>query len=217
MQISAYLNEMQFDALKEIGNIGSGHAASALSSMLDRPIDINVPQTDILDYTEVVENLGGPENVLAGILMSLTGDVSGMIMFLIHKPFVKILLSNLLGMDIEDNFDLDEMSQSAIKEVGNIIAASYVNAIAELTGMKIEVEIPMLSVDMLGAIMNVPIVEFSQVGDKVLMSKYSGTDVKVDGVEYNVPAGRSCLIPAGIKSFTVEAVEPSARVLAVHI
>ena len=114
------LNEMQFDALKEIGNIGSGHAASALSSMLDRPIDMNVPQINILDYNEVVNNLGGPENVLAGILMSLTGDVSGMIMFLIHKPFVKILLSNLLGMDIEDNFDLDEMSQSAIKEVGNI-------------------------------------------------------------------------------------------------
>ena len=125
------LNEMQFDALKEIGNIGSGHAASALSSMLDRPIDINVPQIDILDYTEVVENLGGPENVLAGILMSLTGDVSGMIMFLIHKPFVKILLSNLLGMEIEDNLDLDEMGQSAIKEVGNIIAASYVNAIGK--------------------------------------------------------------------------------------
>ncbi len=165
------LNEMQFDALKEIGNIGSGHAASALSSMLDRPIDINVPQIDILDYTEVVENLGGPENVLAGILMSLTGDVSGMIMFLIHKPFVKILLNNLLGMDIEDNFDLDEMSQSAIKEVGNIIAASYVNAIAELTGLAIEISPPELSVDMVGSVLSLPAIYYANISDKIIFIK----------------------------------------------
>ena len=165
------LNEMQFDALKEIGNIGSGHAASALSSMLDRPIDMNVPQINILDYTEVVENLGGPENVLAGILMSLTGDVSGMIMFLIHKPFVKILLSNLLGMDIEDNFDLDEMSQSAIKEVGNIIAASYVNAIAELTGLAIEISPPELCVDMVGSVLSLPAIYYANISDKIIFIK----------------------------------------------
>ena len=165
------LNEMQFDALKEIGNIGSGHAASALSSMLDRPIDMNVPQINILDYNEVVTNLGGPENVLAGILMSLTGDVSGMIMFLIHKPFVKILLSNLLGMDIEDNFDLDEMSQSAIKEVGNIIAASYVNAIVELTGLAIEISPPELSVDMVGSILSLPAIYYANISDKIIFIK----------------------------------------------
>ena len=165
------LNEMQFDALKEIGNIGSGHAASALSSMLDRPIDMNVPQISILDYNEVVNNLGGPENVLAGILMSLSGDVSGMIMFLIHKPFVKILLSNLLGMDIEDNFDLDEMSQSAIKEVGNIIAASYVNAIAELTSLSIEISPPELSVDMVGSVLSLPAIYYANISDKIIFIK----------------------------------------------
>ena len=120
---------------------------------------------------EVVNNLGGPENVLAGILMSLTGDVSGMIMFLIHKPFVKILLTNLLGMDIEDNFDLDEMSQSAIKEVGNIIAASYVNAIAELTGLAIEISPPELSVDMVGSILSLPAIYYANISDKIIFIK----------------------------------------------
>ena len=176
------LNEMQFDALKEIGNIGSGHAASALSSMLDRPIDMNVPQINILDYNEVVTNLGGPENVLAGILMSLTGDVSGMIMFLIHKPFVKILLSNLLGMDIEDNFDLDEMSQSAIKEVGNIIAASYLTALSTLTKMSITPSVPYISVDMAAAILSVPAIQFGMLGDNALLIQTEiNADVAING------------------------------------
>ena len=109
--------------------------------------------------------------MLAGILMSLTGDVSGMIMFLIHKPFVKILLSNLLGMDIEDNFDLDEMSQSAIKEVGNIIAASYVNAIAELTGLAIEISPPELSVDMVGSVLSLPAIYYANISDKIIFIK----------------------------------------------
>ncbi len=165
------LNEMQFDALKEIGNIGSGHAASALSSMLDRPIDMNVPQINILDYNDAVNNLGGPENVLAGILMSLTGDVTGMIMFLIHKPFVKLLLNNLLGMDIENNFDLDEMSRSAIQEVGNIIAASYVNAIAELTGLSIEISPPELCVDMAGSVLSMPAIYYANISDKIIFIK----------------------------------------------
>ncbi|MBR2875948.1 MAG: chemotaxis protein CheC [Clostridia bacterium] len=164
------LNEMQFDALKEIGNIGSGHAASALSSMLDRPIDMNVPQINILDYNDVVNNLGGPENVLAGILMSLTGDVSGMIMFLIHKPFVELLLSNLLGMEVED-LDLDEMSQSALKEVGNIIAASYVNAIAELTGLSIEISPPELCIDMVGSVLSLPAIYYANISDKIIFIK----------------------------------------------
>jgi chemotaxis protein CheC len=103
--------------------------------------------------------------------MSLTGDVSGMIMFLIHKPFVKILLNNLLGMDIEDNFDLDEMSQSAIKEVGNIIAASYVNAIAELTGLAIEISPPELSVDMVGSVLSLPAIYYANISDKIIFIK----------------------------------------------
>ena len=165
------LNEIQFDALKEIGNIGSGHAASALSSMLDRPIDMNVPQINILDYNDVVNNLGGPENVLAGILMSLSGDVSGMIMFLIHKPFVKLLLSNLLGMEVADNLDLDDMSQSALNEVGNIIAASYVNAIAELTGLFIEISPPELCVDMVGSVLSLPAIYYANISDKIIFIK----------------------------------------------
>ena len=92
-------------------------------------------------------------------------------MFLIHKPFVKILLNNLLGMDIEDNFDLDEMSQSAIKEVGNIIAASYVNAIAELTGLAIEISPPELSVDMVGSVLSLPAIYYANISDKIIFIK----------------------------------------------
>lgn len=162
------LNEEQFDALKEIGNIGSGHAASALSELLSKPINISVPQINILDYAHATENLGGPENVLAGILLSLNGDVSGMIMFLVQKNFASLLLKNLLDIDLGERFELDEMSQSAIREVGNIIASSYVNAIASLTGLSINVSVPELCVDMAGSILSLPAIYYADISDKII-------------------------------------------------
>lgn len=116
-----------------IGNIGSGNAASAISSMLDRPINITVPTISILDYNEVVENLGGPEQLLVALMLYMSGDVNGMIMFLLHKDFAHMTLNTLMGSDLEDFSEIEEMETSAIKEVGNIMASSFINAIAELT------------------------------------------------------------------------------------
>ena len=133
------LNDMQLDALREIGNIGSGNAATALADMLGKTVDIGVPRIQILDYADVVDSLGGPEQLLVGILLSLTGTVKGMMMFLLQKDFVQMLVRNLLGEEVDAGEGLDEMSLSAIQEVGNIMAASYVNAIASLTQLDINI------------------------------------------------------------------------------
>ncbi len=162
------LNEMQRDALKEIGNIGSGNAASALSSMLGKPVDIAVPSVKFLDYQTVVSKLGGPEQLLAGLLFSLSGEVTGMIMFLLQKEFANMVVSTLLGTEMEDNISGDEMSESAIREVGNIMAASYVNAINALTGLDINISVPSLSVDMAGSILSVPAIYFADISDKII-------------------------------------------------
>ena len=162
------LNDMHIDVLREIGNIGSGNAASALSTMLDRKVDISVPHVSILDYTEVTESLGGPEMLMAGLLLSMQGDVTGMLMFLLHKDFAHMVINTLTGMDLENINNLDDFSASAICEVGNIMAASYVNAIAGLTGLTIDITPPDVCVDMVGAILSVPAIYFADIGDKII-------------------------------------------------
>ena len=162
------LNDIHFDVLREIGNIGSGNAATALSTMLDRKVDISVPVVRILDYQEVTEELGGPEELLAGLLLTLSGDVTGMIMFLLHKDFAHMIINTLTGMELENVGILDEFSSSAVREVGNIMAASYVNAIASLTGLLIDISPPDLCVDMVGAILSVPAIYFANIGDRII-------------------------------------------------
>ena len=163
------LNEYQLDALKEIGNIGSGNAATALSDMLDRAVSINVPTIKVLDYNDVVESLGGPETILVGILLSLKCDIQGMMMFLLNKEFAHTVLNTLLGTDFSELTNLDDMSQSAILEAGNIMAASYVNAIASLTGMKIDISVPNMCFDMAGAMLSVPAIYYANISDKIIL------------------------------------------------
>ena len=148
------LSPVQLDVLKEIGNIGSGNAATALSQLLGRSIDMQ---------------LGSPDKLVVGILIRLKGDADGMIMFLLEEAFAKTIVTGLTG---ERSFSLYEMSAddiSVLSEIGNIMGGSYVNAIANLSGMVIDMSVPALTTDMLGAIMTVPATELSEAYEKVLM------------------------------------------------
>jgi chemotaxis protein CheC len=136
------LNDMQLDVLRELGNIGAGNAATSLSSMLNRPVSITVPTVRILNIKGVTTELGGPENLIIGLLLTLEGDVTGMIMFLMQQDFAKMILQGLLGTDIEDVTNLDAMGHSALLEISNIMAASYVNAISQMTNLRINVSVP---------------------------------------------------------------------------
>ncbi len=162
------LNEMHLDVLRELGNIGSGNAASSLAGMLAKAVDISVPKIQILDYNEVSDALGGPENMIVGLLLSLSGDVEGMLMFLLQKDFAHLILNTLLGEELNDFEDIDEMGISAIKEVSNIMTASYVNAIAEMTGLTINISVPDICIDMAGAILSVPAIHYANISDKII-------------------------------------------------
>lgn len=162
------LNEMQLDALREIGNIGSGNAASSLSLMLGRPVDIAVPKIKILDYEEVVANLGGAEQPLVGLLLFLKGDVTGMIMFLLHQEFAHMVLNTLTGESLHEIGEMDDFSASAMHEVGNIMAAAYITAIAELTGLNIDLSVPSMCIDMVGSILSVPAIYYANISDKII-------------------------------------------------
>ena len=162
------LNDLHLDVLREIGNIGSGNAATSLSDMLAHPVYITVPTVQILDYSQVVDDLGGPETMIVGLLLSLSGDVSGMMMFLLHQGFAHMTLNALIGEDIQSFAEIDEMGYSAIKEVSNIMAASFVNAISQMTGLMINISTPDMTIDMLGAIMSVPAIHYANISDKII-------------------------------------------------
>lgn len=174
------LTPVAIDCLKEIGNIGSGCAASALSTMLGKAVNMRVPDVCVLDYQQVIDAMGGPEKVITGILVRLRGDIKGMIMFLLEDSFAKVVLSTFMQAEDVRVISLGETEMSAIKEMGNIMAGSYLQALSQLTGLTIDMSVPSMTVDMLGAIMSVPIIEFAEVGDKVL---YIDDGFVIDGVD----------------------------------
>ena len=180
MSLNTYddLNDMHLDVLREIGNIGSGNAASALSTILSTSVNISVPVFRILDYEEVVDRLGGPEQMIVGLLLQLEGDVQGMIMFLLHQNFANALLTTLLGVETPLS-QIDEIGYSALQEVANIMAGSYVNAISAMTGLAINISVPAMCVDMLGAILSVPAIHYANISDKIIFieDEFKGDDL----------------------------------------
>ncbi len=162
------LGAMEIDVLTEIGNIGAGNAMTALSSMIGQMVDIEVPAVKILGFQEAIDYSGGAEKTIAGILVPIAGDIEGEILFLLDNDLVGLVVSTFFGVEGIDILNLTPDMHSALTELGNIMAASYVNAISALTGLNIQVDIPMLSIDMLGAIMSVPAVLMGEMSDKLL-------------------------------------------------
>lgn len=162
------LGAMEIDVLTEVGNIGAGNAMTALSSMIGQLVDIEVPAVKILGFQDAIDYAGGAEKTIAGILVPITGEIEGEILFLLEEDLVGLVVSTFFGVEDVNLLNLTPDMNSALTELGNIMAASYINAIATLTGMTMQVEIPMLSVDMLGAIMSVPAAELGEMSDKLL-------------------------------------------------
>ena len=164
------LNDLQFDVLKEIGNIGAGNATTALAKMMNMKIDMNVPRVDLVPFTNLPDIFGSPEEVLAGILVQLDGDLKGMMMFLVKEKSAHNLVNSLMGGMIQSSGDgFSDMELSALGEIGNIIIGAYLSAMSNLTSLKISSSVPYISIDMAGALLSVPAIEFGKLGDKVLL------------------------------------------------
>lgn len=164
------LNDLQFDVLKEIGNIGAGNATTALAKMMNMKIDMNVPRVDLVPFTNLPDIFGSPEEVLAGILVQLDGDIKGMMMFLVKEKSAHNLVNSLMGGMIQSSGDgFSDMELSALGEIGNIIIGAYLSAMSNLTSLKISSSVPYISIDMAGALLGVPAIEFGKLGDKVLL------------------------------------------------
>lgn len=186
MNLDTMSNEY-FDVLKELGNIGAGNATTALSQMIQCKIDMAVPQVQLLEFKELGAAMGGEEVVMAGIYLAIDGDIKGSIMFLLEKKAAKHLVAKLMGMESAED-DLSEMELSALKEVGNIITGAYLNSLSSITNLTIFPSVPDLTVDMAGAILSVPAIEFAALGDRMLMIQTQFFDEMVlDGYFILIP------------------------------
>ena len=176
------VSESYFDVLKEIGNIGAGNAMTALSQMLQCKVDMKVPQVKLLEFSEVGSLMGGEEQVMVGVFLGVEGDITGSMMFLVEKQSAKHLVNKLMMGMVPEGDDFSEMEMSAMQEVGNIITGAYLNSLSTLTNLKIYPTPPSLAVDMAGAILSVPAIQFGIMGDKILLIQSQFyDDVEIDG------------------------------------
>lgn len=165
------LSNLQIDALKEIGNIGAGNAATALAQMINTKIDMNVPQINILAFGDVPELVGGADNYAVGIYLNVSGKAATNILFLMEVEKACFLVDMLMGRSPGSTRpeNLSELDISAMMEVGNIISATYLNALSMFTQLSFTPSVPALAIDMAGAILGVILAEYGQVGDSVLL------------------------------------------------
>lgn len=176
------VNSMYFDVLKEIGNIGAGNATTAIANMLGLKIDMKVPNVALLTFQELTTAICPEEEVVVAIFLEVEEDIDGSMMFIMQRESARYLVNILMMKQGEESLEFDEMEQSALKEIGNIIAGSYLNALSTLTNLKIAPSIPYLSIDMAASILSVPAIMFGKYGDNALMiSTEFGDDVKIDG------------------------------------
>ena len=148
---------------------------------------MSVPQVKLMEFKELGQLMGGEEIIMAGIYLAIEGDVAGSIMFLLEKQAARHLVNKLMGTSVEGE-EFSDMEFSALKEVGNIITAAYLNSLASLTNLKLQPSVPDLTVDMAGAILSVPAIEFGTLGDKMLLIQTQFfDDMVLDGYFILVP------------------------------
>jgi len=183
------LSPLQLDALREVGNVGAGNAATALSQILNRKIDMTVPEVAILPLSDVPDIVGGPDAMVAGVYLRVFGPAPGSILFLLPKDSAFDLVDMLMGRPRGNTAVLTSIDESALMEIGNILAGAYLNALSYFTKLTLLQSIPALAIDMAGAILSVILIQLGQVGDHALVIETEFTS-EFEGVK-----GHFFLIP----------------------
>ncbi|PJN87163.1 chemotaxis protein CheC [Bacillus sp. mrc49] len=165
------ISPLQLDILKEIGNIGAGNAATSLSAILNRKIDMNVPNVRIVSFDEMIEMAGGADHVIASVFLRIEGDASGSMFFILSLPLAQYLIREMAG---DDTFSIDktphaELALSCLQEIGNILSGSYLSSLADFTQLNFFPSVPSLSIDMVGATISYGLLELSQESDAAVV------------------------------------------------
>jgi len=176
--------EMEKDALKEFVNIGTGHAATALSKLIDKEVTVSIPDLALVPIGKVPEKLGGPEMSIVGLYFKIIGDITGSVLLFFPLQTASSLTSLLTaGIKPEGASEYEELERSAMMELGNIMTNSYINALAEMLDAKIFISVPYYSADVLGAVVDLLLIEIAQVADYALLMEtiIESPEIKLSG------------------------------------
>ncbi len=162
------LNGLELDAIREIGSIGTGNAATALSSMLGKKVRITIPEVRIMGYNEAIDWIGGPEVITAGVLVNMSGELNGIMLSVQQMEFVNMVLKHMVDRTVTCYEELTELDRSALVEVGNIMISTFINALCGLADISTRLTVPAFAVDMQGAILTVPMAVFGGQSDYIM-------------------------------------------------
>lgn len=178
-----HMDDTELDILTEIGTIGAGNATTSLSVLLDSKLSMRIPKVSFMNFDDFVESIGGAENVIAGVMSNITGEIEGFVLFAIDIRDAHRLVNRLRGVELSKEEIFNDIDLSAVKEIGNILISSYLSSIETLTGISIRPSNPMMSIDMAGAILSFPAIVNSREHDEVLRieSQFDGEDLSIEG------------------------------------
>ncbi len=187
-------SRMQLDALREVGNIGAGNAATALSVLLNCPVEMDVPRAEMVSIYSLAEHYGDPSNLVSAVFVRSEGDFPCSLMLLQSEEdgqiFVDLLLQSLLA-DIPPSEISAGMRDSALAEGGNIILSAFLNAVNKLTSGVHSISVPSPVHDMLGSILQAMAILFGQFGDEAL---FVDTSLRTGKSSRSI-AGKIVLLP----------------------
>lgn len=189
------LNDIKKDALKEVGNIGAGNAATAFSEVLDKKIEIDVPSVEIIPLENVSTITGSEEDHVAGVLFKVSGEAPGTILFVFPSSTIKYLIEVVMDKKIEPE-EMGEIETSLLKELGNILSGSYLKSIGDMTDLNMNQSVPGFSYDMAGAILSSTMISASSTGDNVLLieTEFMDGEEKIEGYFFFIPQVKSLAI-----------------------
>lgn len=189
MEIFNNLEDFKMDVLKEVGNIGAGNAATALSRLLNKPVDMGVPTVEMLPFEEIAQKVGGTEQLVVAVFLRVEGEAPGNLFFILNPQAAKNLLSRLAGIKSDDEETFNEMEHSALSEIGNILAGSYLSSLADFTKLSMYPTVPALAMDMAGAILSYGMLQFGQMGDDALLidTSFLEGQNKIEGQFFLIP------------------------------
>ena len=165
---SKAIHDVHLDAFQEICNIGLGNAATALADLLNEKVDINVPKAMFLEVEEIFKIIGGPEEIVSCAMVNFEGDIDGTVLFIFTEESTYRLVEMLLGQEVGSVTELDEMGESAVSEIGNVLSGAFMNAIGGLTGLRMNAMVPMFAFDMFGAVLSTSLVANGHWDDQMM-------------------------------------------------
>jgi len=193
------LSPLQLDALREVGGIGAGHAATALSQLVDRPVALEVPRLEILDLAEVPRVFGGPERLVGAVYARLLGDLNGGVLFMAERQAALALVDLMHGHDVGTAKSMGHDEEALFRHVASILISAYLAAIARMADLDVLPSSPAMAFDMAGALLQAAVAEVGMEAAQAMLVRTAFVDENrsVEAALFFVPNPESLSIILG--------------------